>query len=199
MAVARVLGLLALTSSGARSPPSPAICWPGCRCSPEPAALAGGNRSGSACGSLPSPEDSSPVAAACGSASPDDGPGPPTSPPALDSDTELSNYALSNLTARRREGEVVRLKAVLLRPGTGETDMPVVQRNTRCRFPRDGTAALVWGNLFGEAGGRIAERMTPMLYKTGHNDSMKARLADARTRTPAWPGTSASGLRPHWP
>jgi hypothetical protein len=68
------------TRSGARSPPWPASCSPGCRCSPSPAPPAAGNQNGSGSGSSPAPDGSS-AAAACGSASPRPGPGPPASPP----------------------------------------------------------------------------------------------------------------------
>jgi hypothetical protein len=43
------------TRSGARSPPWPVSCSPGCRCSPSPGPSAAGNLNGSGCGSSPAP------------------------------------------------------------------------------------------------------------------------------------------------
>jgi len=69
------------TSSGARSSPSPASCWPGPSCSPSRELPAAGNRNGSACACSASPGASPAAAAACACGSRNDGPGPGSSPP----------------------------------------------------------------------------------------------------------------------
>ena len=69
------------TGSGARSSPWPANSSPGPRCPPWPASPAAGNRNVSACVFSPLPDAWPAAAAACGSASPNAGHGPRTSPP----------------------------------------------------------------------------------------------------------------------